>query len=184
MCEKVKSLLTSNLIIMKNWLLLLVFAAVIIAVAACSSQRNSTKFATHSSGLLEILKNRDYVIDFTDISGSQSIGVMQILGDTLYSCMDYDFIDPEYAAITPFEDENPPMYKHEMMDYKVKSGRKGMMEVSFSCTLPRYQNFSYKGRFLLRIYPEGKVLFTLNEGEYYKGTLLFREITRDTTISE
>lgn len=67
------------------------------------------------------------------------------------------------------------MYKHEMMDYKVKSGRKGMMEVSFLCTMPQCQSFSYKGRFLLRIYPEDKVLFTLNEGEYHKGTLLFRE---------
>lgn len=169
---------------MKNWLLLFVFAAVITAVTACSSQRNSTKFATHSSALLEILKNRDYVIDFSDVLGRQSAGVMQILGDTLYSCMDYDFIYPEYRTITPFEDEKPPMYKHEMMDYKVKSGRKGMMEVSFSCTLPQYQSFSYEGRFLLRIYPEGKVLFTLNEGAYYKGTLLFREIMRDTTISE
>lgn len=172
MCEKVKSLLTSNLIIMKNWLLLFVFATVIIAVTACSSQRSSTKFATHSSALLEILKNRDYIIDFTDVSGGQSVGVVQILGDTLYSCMDYDFIYPEYRTITPFEDEKPPMYKHEMMDYKVKSGRKGMMEVSFSCIMPQYQSFSYEGRFLLRIYPEGKVLFTLNEGVYQKGTLM------------
>lgn len=176
---------------MKRDLLLIMTICLVLLLSSCASLNQDSSKEIASRTVKAKIESRDYVIDVPkpNISvyavegllpsdGDQNVqepGYIYVSGDTLQSCMGYDFSvrsEYDYGQKLPFFSGEPlPSFKYRIMDYKTKINSKNVIEVKFSIDLPVPDSkLVRKTHFSLKIQPSGGSVVRVDES-FFSGSL-------------
>ena len=171
------------------WLIMTIY--LILLLSSCASLSWDTSKEVVSRAVKAKIASRDYVIDIPKSnlsvyaieglspgdgdSNVQEPGYIYVAGDTLQSCMGYDFSvrsEYDYGRKLPFFSGRPlPSFKYRIMDYEVKTNSKNVTIVEFSINLPASDNkLEHKTCFTLKIQPSGGILVYVDES-FFSGYL-------------